>query len=105
MADRRNRESDQRYGPKRIAARVYDYCENGGRKPAELRTAEYVNKFGTQAIFGRSLYLHEIKEMIIAENVQDAYIGRKLSGDWAKWAEENPGLAEILSRAAKHVEC
>jgi len=46
--------------------------------------------------------VHEIKEMIIAENVSDAYYSRKASGNWAKWSEENPALAEILSSVAKH---
>ena len=58
-----------------------------------------VNKFGVEAVFGRPLFLHEIREMIIAENTADAYKARKASGDWAKWSVENPELAELLSKA------
>jgi hypothetical protein len=43
-----------------------------------------------------------MREMIIAENVHDAYQSRKVSGDWAKWAADNPGMAEILALAARH---
>ena len=101
MAGNRNRQGDyRRHGPKRIAARVYDYLENGGRKPIELKMVQNVNRFGVEAVFGRPLFLHEIREMIIAENTADAYKSRKASGDWAKWSIENPELADLLSKAA-----
>lgn len=70
-----------------------------------MKTAEYVNRFGVQAIFGRQLYLHEIKEMVIAENVFNAYMERQGSGNWAEWAEKNPTMSEVLVKAARYVEC
>lgn len=66
--------------------------------PVELQTGQYITKFGAWAVMGRPLYLHEIKEIIIAENVENAYRSRRASGDWAKWTSENQTMAEILSR-------
>jgi len=48
---------------------------------------------------GRPLFLHEIREIVTAENVEAAYKAREASKDWAKWTSEHPELAEILSRA------
>jgi len=53
-----------------------------------------------QAVFGRPLFLHEMKEIIIAENIEVAYKTRAASGNWAEWSKKNPGMAEILSKAA-----
>ena len=101
MAGDRDRQGYcRRHRPKRIAARVYDHLENDGRKPIELKTVEYVNKFGAESVYGRALFLHEIREMVIAENIADAYKARKASGDWAKWSIENKEMAELLSKAA-----
>ena len=63
--------------------------------------AHSVEKYGVQAVFGRALFLHEIKEMNIAENIYNAYKSRKASDNLAKWTTENQGLAEILSGLEK----
>lgn len=105
MAGYRNRQSDQRrHRPKLIAARVYRWCENGGRKPIELNTRDYIDRFGVQGVFGRPLYLSEIREIVIAENIESAYKARAKSGDWAKWTQENKDLSEMLIKAS-HDEC
>jgi len=71
------------------------------RKPIELEMAHSVEKYGVQAIFGRPLFLHEIKEMNIAENVYNGYQARKASGNLAEWTTKNQDIAAILSGLEK----
>jgi hypothetical protein len=52
-------------------------------------------------VFGRPLFLHEIKEINIAENVYNGYQARKASGNLAKWTAKNQDMAEILSGLEK----
>ena len=61
--------------------------------------AQYIDRFGVQAVLGRTLYLDEIKNMTIAQNTYYAYQSRAQSEDLAKWSSENPELARILSEA------
>lgn len=63
--------------------------------------AHSVEKYGAQAVFGRALFLHEMKEMNIAENIYNAYQSRKASGNLAEWTTKNEGLAGILSGLEK----
>lgn len=65
-----------------------------------MQTGQYIDRFGAQAVFGRPLFLHEMKEIIIAENIEAAHKARTQSGDWAKWTSENPVLAELLNKAS-----
>lgn len=84
--------------PKLIAARVLEYLEGDGRKPVELQTAHYIDRYGVWAVMGRPLFLNEMQEIAIAENVESAYRSRQQSGDWAEWSSRNPAMAELLSR-------
>ena len=72
--------------------------------PKELVLLGYVDRFGAQAVFGRTPGTKELKSMILAENVINAYKSRERAGDWVAWARENPGLNSLLIMAVKHGE-
>jgi hypothetical protein len=50
-----------------------------------------------EAITGRRiLYFGEIRRMIAAENIVTAYLSRRASQNWGKWAQDNPALEKII---------
>jgi len=50
-------------------------------------------------VLGRDVLAYgEILRMITAENISNAYTGRKASGDWAKWAQQYPQANALLKR-------
>ena len=53
-------------------------------------------------MFGRPLYLNEMREIVQAENIERAYKARESSGNWAEWTKQNPELAAILTKAQHH---
>jgi len=67
--------------------------------PKELLLLRYSDRFGAEAVFGRTPGAGELKGMILSEMVMNAYQERAASEDWAKWAEENPYLNWLLTVA------
>jgi len=59
----------------------------------------YIDRFGAQAVLGRPLSAREIRGMVLAENLVNAYKERKASSDWAEWAADNPAMNELLNEA------
>ena len=58
----------------------------------------YIDRFGAEAVTGRRvLSAGQIRRMVAAENVYNAYMSRKASNDWGKWVNENPRMAAILA--------
>ena len=72
--------------------------------PKELVMLGYVDRFGAEAVYGRTPGAKELKAMVLAENVVNAYKSREQSGDWAAWARENSSLNKLLIMAVKHGE-
>ena len=68
--------------------------------PQEIRLARYIDRFGAQAVMGRTLSANEVKRIMAAEEVITAYQSRAKSENWAAWAGEHPHYAELLSKAA-----
>ena len=68
----------------------------------ELIQLNYIDRFGAQAVMGRNLGYLELRHMVLAENVLNAYNNRAKSQEWATWAKENPEQAELLAEAVKH---
>ena len=65
--------------------------------PPELALLAYIDRFGVRAILGRDvLRANEVLSMMIAENVVKAYLSRKASENWGKWASENPRYDDLL---------
>lgn len=58
-----------------------------------------MDRFGAQAIFGRALSASEVKGMILADNVVNAYNEKHKSTDWTVWESENPERARLLNEA------
>jgi len=44
------------------------------------------------------LYFGEMRRMILAENIYNAYRARKASGNWGEWANANPSMARVLAQ-------
>lgn len=61
-----------------------------------------IDRFGLEAITGRrQFYFGELRRLIIAENIVNAYRGRSRADSWAAWANENPGMAELLAEVER----
>lgn len=82
---------------------AYKYAE-GGPVTDELVLSWAVEKYGTQAVYGRALSFHEMRMIDLASNVLAAYKERARSDNWAIWADANPKKAELLARAGKLAE-
>lgn len=61
----------------------------------------YIDRFGAEAVMGRTLGAGEIRRMVAADNVLRAYRSRAHAENWAKWAAENPALNRILNEAIR----
>lgn len=82
---------------------AYNYAE-GGPITDELILAWSVDRYGAQAVYGRTLSFQEIRTMDMARNIAEAYYERQHSDNWASWAERNPAKARLLNMAARLVE-
>ena len=60
-----------------------------------------VERFGAQAVYGRSLAVSEMRAVMLTENVVDAYESRKASGSYAEWSEKHPASAKLLADAER----
>lgn len=58
--------------------------------------------YGAQAVYGRTLFVGEMRRMNAAENIVMAYQSRARyrdengSENWVAWAQKYPDLSEIL---------
>jgi len=43
----------------------------------------------------------ELRRLIVAENIVNAYRDRSQSQNWAQWTSQNMGMAELLAEAEK----
>ena len=82
-------------------AEAYLYAENDAPSsiPYELIDLSYIDRFGVEAVYGRkTLSAKEIRNMILAENVVNAYNSRRaaMGDNVAKWAAENEQAAKLL---------
>lgn len=64
--------------------------------PKELKTLLDIDRFGIQAIYGRTLSKNEVLRMRTAENVVKAYVDRNNSKDWASWARDHKDANRLL---------
>lgn len=81
-------------------AAAYAYAD-GGPISAEIRLLRNVDRFGAQAVFGRTLGAKEIRQMLTAEAIVQAYHERAASENWAAWEQDNPGRAALLHKAMR----
>ena len=72
--------------------------------PRELELMGYVTRFGAAAVFGRTPGAGELRRMIAAENVVNAYNARKASENWAEWASAYPAANRLLIKAMQAAE-
>lgn len=73
-----------------------------GHYSQEIDTLNKIDRFGIEAIIGRrQFYYGELRRMILAENIVNAYRTRAKSSNWPAWVQENPVMADILMEAEK----
>lgn len=61
-----------------------------------------IDRFGVRAVLGRDiLRAGEIRRIIYAEALVQAFRDREKSTNWATWAKENGARAEMLAEAAE----
>ena len=61
-----------------------------------------IERFGFEAVTGRKVfYFGEIRRLIHAENIVNAFRSSKQSTNWAEWSKTNPQLAELLAEASQ----
>jgi hypothetical protein len=80
-------------------AAAYAFAD-GGQQPKELRELWLIERFGVEAIKNRSyLGAKEIKSMLLAENIYNAYNEREKSTNVAEWTQSNPDKADLVHAA------
>lgn len=68
-------------------------------QPQELVMLSYIERFGTAAIYDRSLNFYEVFNMVKAENIQTLYEAKASSDDWVEFARKNKEYAIMLDEA------
>lgn len=64
-----------------------------------------IDRFGVHAVMGRPvLYEREMRAMITANNIVEAYRDRARAANWEAWQKENRELGNLLFRAMKLYE-
>lgn len=80
-------------------AAAYRYADGDGQKPGELILADYVDRFGAQAVLGRLMTANELRRIVVVENIVHAYRRRQASDNWPEWEKNYPGEAALLNAA------
>jgi len=85
-------------------ARTYAHARGRGPTPKILEAAYAVRQYGAAAVFGRVLTIEEMRKMILAERIVEAYQARAKSDNWAEWASQNQDAANLLNAAMIEAE-
>jgi hypothetical protein len=72
--------------------------------PPEIEALRWVDRFGAQAVFGRTLSRGELRRMALAENIVRAFEARQKSANWAAWEIEHPDEADLLKECERLAE-
>ena len=67
----------------------------------ELKLLANINKYGVEAVMGRTLGHHEILCMNTAEAIVSAYNEKSTSKDWVEWSQNNPNKSRLLNEAMR----
>lgn len=86
-----------------MTAAAYRHAD-GGKYSSQIRLLQYIDRFGVEAVMGRKqLYAGEMRRMIHAENIVNAYRQRNQM-EAAEFVKENPDMSRMLLEAQKMVE-
>lgn len=69
--------------------------------PDEVILSQYIDRFGVQAVYGRTPGAGELRRIVAAENIIRIYDEATGAEDWVAWSKANPDNAERLSSAIK----
>lgn len=84
-----------------MKARAYRYAEGRGPKPPEIEAGELINRFGVESVYGRTLTVEEMREMMTAETIVMAYRARAEAESMADWADNHPDAQTLLVEAMR----
>lgn len=78
---------------------AYRYANNRAHEkpPRDLEMFWMIKTFGWEA--AHTAPAGELRRMMIANNVYEAYMSRERSNEWGEWAEANPEANDMLNRA------
>lgn len=78
---------------------AYEYARDSQLPPPYYVTLlHYIDRFGVRAVTGRDvLSAGEMSRMMVSEAVIKAYRSRSNSDNWAKWTQDNPQAAKLLT--------
>jgi hypothetical protein len=80
-----------------VKREAYEYASRGAYSP-EIDMLGKIERFGLEAITGRrQFYYGELRRLLYAESIVNAYKSRARSKNWVDWVRENPGSTAILS--------
>lgn len=81
-------------------AAAYAFADNSGPKPRELVLLSYIDYFGVEAVMKRSyLGAGEMRRMMRARRIVEAYQARAKAANWWEWATANPDMNALLEQA------
>ena len=86
-----------------MIAAAYRYASGGMRKedmPAEIELINMIDRFGAQAIYGRTLKRSEVRRLMIPERIVNAYQAMSAAEDMDKWIQTHHADWELLDWAA-----
>lgn len=81
-------------------AAVYAWCVGGGPVPAEIEARGLVDRFGTQAVYGRPMGVREMRRIMLAERIE-RLVARWNGPGAAEWFNTHPADSALLTRLAE----
>lgn len=80
-------------------ADAYAFAEDGHHSK-EIDLLAKIDRFGIEAVLGRkTFYFGELRALIFAENIANAYRARANAKNWAEWAAQNKVMSQVLIEA------
>jgi hypothetical protein len=83
---------------------AYAYASEGHYSP-EIERLARIDRFGIEAVTGKKVFMFgDFIRLRAAENIVNAYMSRKQSGNWAEWVASNPRPAQLLADIEMQLE-
>lgn len=81
-------------------AAAYNYARGKGDMPNELELIRMVDRFGAQAVFGRTLKRGEMRRMATVERIVEGYQAMTSAKNQDDWIKAHPDEWKLIDRAA-----
>jgi len=78
---------------------AYAYAVGSAPPPDEWMLLGYLDRFGTEAVFGKRLDAGMMRRMVLVEKIINAYRESKSTNNLAEWVRHNRAKYELLNEA------